>query len=417
MENNEIQPKRIAISRPDEQVPATLLANVLSRLEQRQTYMQPNLPSQDILAGLNHPAWEIRAAAIQALDSSITTDMLRCLLPALEDEHRLVRVAALRALSRMKKGAPLEHLLPALRDDDWEVREMAVLCLVEINAQEADLMSSLLRISQHDPHGAVRDAAHYALIKHENDLATISKQSPQETTIQPEIVSILAGLRELTHQTIRVSIHYAVILKRQAALIHKSVWLGSLGIMLLGSILSINGLFGAGNSNLQNAISYLALFMCISAAAGTAFLYGGENDLALELILTTPTSIRVIMLFRFMLVLGYNILLSACASIAIAMLHGGGLWEVIQCWLGPMILISSIAFSISLLLGSWLSLLISLLATTSHLLSLNINQPLPSINLIMTNNWQINPLICCGALLLLLVAISYAPRQPRLSTI
>ena len=187
--------------------------------------------------------------------------------------------------------------------------------------------------------------------------------------------------------------------------------------MLLGSILTIEGMLGAGDGNLQNAISRLALFMCISAAAGTAFLYGGENDPALELTLTTQTSIRMIMLFRFMLVLGYNILLSACASIAIAMLHGGGLWEVIQCWLGPMILISSVAFSISLLLGSWFSLLISLIATASHLLSLHTNQAIPSIDLIMTNNWQIQPIYICGALLLLLVAICYAPRQPRLATI
>jgi hypothetical protein len=417
MENNELQPKRLAISRPDEQVPETLLANVLARLEQRQAYTQPNLPSQDMIAGLNHPAWEIRTAAIQALDSSSTTDMLHSLLLALEDEHRLVRVAALRALSRMGKRAPLEHLLHALRDNDWEVREMAVLCLSEMNAQETDLMSSLLRIAQHDPHNTVRDAAQYALIKYENDLTTTSKQSQQEVSSQPEVASIPARLRELTHQTIRASIHYAVILTRQVALIHKSVWLGSLGIMLLGSILSVHSMFNGRDSNLQSAISYLALFMCISAAAGTAFFYGGENDLAHELILTTPTSIRVIMLFRFMLVLGYNILLSACASIVIAMLHGGGLWEVIQCWLGPMVLISSVAFSISLLLGSWFSLLISLIATISHLLSLKINQPLPSIDLIMANNWQINPLICYGALLLLLVAIYYAPRQPRLATI
>ena len=144
MENNELNQKRIELSRPNEQVPDTLLANVLARLEQRQAYIQTNLPLQDLVAGLNHPAWEIRTAAIQALDSSITTDTLHYLLPALEDEHRLVRVAALRALSRMEKRAPLEYLLHALRDNDWEVREMAVLCLREINAQEADLISSLL---------------------------------------------------------------------------------------------------------------------------------------------------------------------------------------------------------------------------------------------------------------------------------
>lgn len=420
MENDEVYQKRIGIAQSNEQVPDTLLSNVQTRLKQRQRYLQGNLSPQDMVAGLTHPAWEIRTAALQALDGSITTDIRPFLLAALEDEHRLVRVAALRALSRLEKEASLEYLLQALSDNEWEVREMAVLSLSELNMQETDFVGALLRVAQHDPYITVRDAAQCALDKHENDLAASSdKYSREAVTLQSVRENIPLSSQKRAQQTMNSAIHYGVILKKQLALIHKSVWFGALSIMLLGSALSLEGMFNVKTSAgiLPPAISYLVLSMCVSAAAGTAFLYGGEHDLALELTLATPTSIRLIMLFRFILVLGYNVLLSACASIVIAVLHGGGIWEVIQTWLGPMVMIASITFAISLLLGSWFSLLISLITTFMHLLSFNTDQSFFNINLIATDRWQIQPMMFVGVLILLIIAVYYAPRQPRLGTI
>jgi hypothetical protein len=419
MENNELYQKKIAKNQADDQVPDRLLSNVLTRLAQRQAYLDSNLPPQDVIAGLTHPAWEIRTAALQALDSSSTSVVLHFLLPALEDEHRLVRVAALRALSRLEKKAPAEYLLRALRDTEWEVREMAVLCLSELNIQETDLMGALLRVALHDPQITVRDAAQYALDTHENARANNYTPSQPAAIVQAKNNSVHVPGLQLAEQTIRNAIHYGIILKRQVALIQKSVWFGALCIVLLGSILTCMGMLHTpvDHSNLPRAISYLVLFMCISAAAGTAFLYGGENDHALELTLATPTSIRMIMLFRFALVLSYNVLLSLCASMVIALLHGGGLWEVIQLWLGPMVLIASLTFSISLLLGSWVSLVTSLITTAIHILSFNANLLSPSIDLLETGHWQVSPLTFCGALLLLIVAICYAPHQPHLEAI
>src|SRR5258707_15232768 len=49
------------------------------------------------------------------------------------------------------------------------------------------------------------------------------------------------------------------------------------------------------------------------------------------------------------------------ADAIIALAHGGGLWEVIQLWLGPMLLLSSISISLTLMAGAAFALAISLI--------------------------------------------------------
>src|SRR5260370_16443574 len=92
------------------------------------------------------------------------------------------------------------------------------------------------------------------------------------------------------------------------------------------------------HADIHDTALQLALFTTVSAAAGTAFIYDGENDAGLELTLSTPTSMRIVMFYRFLLVVSYNILLSACASAVLALTHRAGLWEIVQIWLGPILL-------------------------------------------------------------------------------
>ena len=119
-----------------EQAPATLLPGVLARLEQRQALLADR--SIDVLRmQLTHTQWEIRAAAIRALGESEVhagqdvNAIREMLLSSLQDEHRLVRVAAIRALGQLEECMPVDTLLFSLRDPDWEVREMAVLVLLQ----------------------------------------------------------------------------------------------------------------------------------------------------------------------------------------------------------------------------------------------------------------------------------------------
>lgn len=393
------------------QAPDSLLANVLARLEQRQPYLREDLAPAEQQAGLHHPTWEIRAAAVRTLDGKDDALTLELLQPALQDEHRLVRVAALRVLSHMKKNAPLEYLLRALSDSDWEVREMAVLALGEIHAQKPDLIPPLLRVARHDPDGIVRDAAQHALAWNENEqaAATASNTIRETTTAEKQPSTLYACYLNIRN----ACCYYGWLFQKQGTILPKSIWIWSLLIILLGTLLSIMALQKV-NINIQNATLYLTLFACISASSGIAFLYGGDNDAGLELTLATPTSIRIVMLFRFLLVVGYNLLLSLLASGVLALLHGGDIWGIIQLWFAPVILFAMTAFSISLLIGSWLSVFITLLINASRALVFHINQGTTSIYLASPASWQINPMLFIAAAGLVIVAIIYAPRQPRL---
>ncbi|GLV54788.1 hypothetical protein KDH_16350 [Dictyobacter sp. S3.2.2.5] len=402
--------------RAQKQAPETLLADVLARLEQRQPYLQSDLALAEQRAGLIHPAWEIRAATVRALDGKDDAPTLELLRTALEDEHRLVRVAALHVAGHMKKHIPLEYLLRALSDRDWEVREMAVLALGELQTQTVDLFPALLRVAQHDSDGVVRDAARYALSCNHSEQASRATADVSDTSAIEEAETTRIAPPSLHISSISKNIgnpcwHYVLLLHRQCALLHKTIWLWSFVIILFGTILSIVALEKTG---MHNTTFYLALFACISASSGTAFLYGGENDAGLELTMATPTSIRVVMLFRFLLLVGYNLLLSLLASGILALLQGGNIWGIIHLWLAPMILFAMTAFSISLLLGSWVAVLITLLINASRALNLHIDTGVFSIYLAAPANWQINPMFFVVAAALLLVAIVYAPRQPRL---
>lgn len=211
-----------------------------------------------------------------------------------------------------------------------------------------------------------------------------------------------------------VLLHYWLVFKRQVPLIHLSVWIAAPLVILFGGglafydivVIHITGI--AGNWSLP-------LFTTVSAAAGAAFIYGAENDAGLEITLSTPTSIRLIMLFRMALVVGYNFALAALVSTAIAVADGGGLWQIMQMWLGPMLLLSSFTLVLSMLLGSWVALLTSFILEVAQAFLVDANKQVVIIQLSQANIWQTNPMMLILAVLFIAFALFYAPRQPRLS--
>jgi hypothetical protein len=396
------------------EAPATLLEGVLSRLERRDVYLSAGMPAGDLVDALEHPQWEIRAAAVRALGDLGEQAPLEPLMAALYDEHRMVRVAAVRALSRMGTRVPLDQLVVALHDHEWEVREMIVLALAELDAQA---VRPLLLAALHDSNGSVREAAASALSRY--DAAPVSATPPvikSERIVPAARQEIPMDRPSLFARLLPRLLRPLSILKRQIPLLHKSLWIGTPLFMLLWCILAFYRVIG-GVGGWHRAALYLALFTTISAAAGTAFIYGGENDAGLELTLSTPTSIRGIMFYRFLLVAGYNMLLSAGASAVIALMHGGSLWEIIQLWLGPLVLLSSFTLMLSMLIGSWLALSAAVIVELSQSLAVNSQEHWLSIQLSFSSNWQTSPTILCLALLLIVFALFYASRQPRLSQI
>ena len=209
-------------------------------------------------------------------------------------------------------------------------------------------------------------------------------------------------------------LHGWLVFKHQVPLIPISIWLAAPLVILFGGGLAFYDIFIRHLTSIAGDWS-LPLFTCVSAATGAAFIYGAENDAGLEITLSTPTSIRLIMLYRMALVVGYNFVLAAIASTVIAIAHGGGLWQSIQMWLGPMLLLSSFTFALSMLLGSWVALLAALILEVAQSLLVDVNKQVAVIQLSQANLWQTNPMMLLLAILFVTFALLYAPRQPRFS--
>lgn len=223
--------------------------------------------------------------------------------------------------------------------------------------------------------------------------------------------------RQTTHWQSLLSslLHLWLVFKRQVPLIHLSIWLATPLVILFGGGLAFYDIIIIHVAGIATNWS-LPLFTTVSAAASAAFIYGEENDAGLELTLSTPTSIRLVMLCRMLWVVGYNFVLAALASTIIAVAHGGGLWQIMQMWLGPMLLLSSFTLALSMILGSWVAVLVSIILETAQAFLLDTNTHPVMIHLSQTGLWRTNPTMLLLALLFIAFATFYAPKQPRLAS-
>ncbi len=213
-----------------------------------------------------------------------------------------------------------------------------------------------------------------------------------------------------------ILLHFWLILKKQVRIIHQSIWIGSALVILLGGVLaSIAVYVYTAHAHWTQVMIFLSLITTVTAASGSAFIYGSENDPGLELTLATPTSIRFVMLSRLILVVGYDFALSLLVSCAVSLLFHGNLWDIMQLWLGPMLLLSSITLALSLLIGSWLAMLVSFILEFIQTLPLSLTQHMPALQIANPVTWQTNTTTLLLAVLFVLFALFYAPRQPRLS--
>jgi hypothetical protein len=167
--------------------------------------------------------------------------------------------------------------------------------------------------------------------------------------------------------------------------------------------------------DIQGAVLTLTLFTTISAATGAAFIYGKEYDPGFEITLSTPTSTRIVMLSRFLLVISFNVLLASCASAAIVLLHGGSFWSILHIWLGPMLLTASIAVMLSLMIGSWFATLAASILEASQVFTVTIQHNIPVLVMVYPGTWQTNLPMLLLALLFVAFAAFYVSRQPRLA--
>ena len=199
--------------------------------------------------------------------------------------------------------------------------------------------------------------------------------------------------------------HYWLVFKSQIPTLPKSIWSASALIMGLACLLM---LYHPTDTNTTSIL--LTLFTSVIGASGMAFVYGPQSDTGYELLLSTPTSPRLVMFSRMMLVLGYDIALALFVSILLVIVRGEQLAQLVQLWFGPLLLLSSLSLLLSLFFGSMIALCGSLTLLIAQTFQFDTN----GFALVHTGWWQTNSMLLLVSVLLVLVALYYVPRRVRL---
>jgi hypothetical protein len=149
------------------------------------------------------------------------------------------------------------------------------------------------------------------------------------------------------------------LLRAQIPLIRREIWLASCFVLFLGWLVSV--FLSRTVTGAPNAVLF-AFSAPLIAALGLSLIYGPENDVGFELALTTNTSPRQVLLCRFVLVFGYNLLLTLILSGAFKLLVAPiDFFDLLGMWIGPMFLLSGFALLLSQVFSSDRAIQISLI--------------------------------------------------------
>lgn len=213
--------------------------------------------------------------------------------------------------------------------------------------------------------------------------------------------------REEAPSLSRLSLAWQLLLG-QLPLVRREIWAASAVTMAMGCLVSALTATGASAAG-----SAFAIFAPVIAAVGVAFVYGPENDPSLEVALSTPTSPRLVLLARLVLVYGYDLALALAATIALAAANGTfGLWPLISLWIGPMLFLSALALLVSLLFSPTAALFLALALWGARLAAGTGNvfgQRRPAWAETVEALWHANALLPL-AVVLLVAALFVAPR-------
>lgn len=169
-----------------------------------------------------------------------------------------------------------------------------------------------------------------------------------------------------------------LLLRSQIRVVQKEIWIASLLVMLLGTLVTLIT-FDPASGNLTP----LAVIAPVIAAIGVGLLYDDDMALIRELEDTTMTSTPMLLFARLMLVFCFDLVLATLGSIVLAGVETQlSLVPVIMSWLAPMTFLSALAFFVSVLsaqaiAGGMISfalwaLHIFMQATASHSLAIQI---------------------------------------------
>ncbi len=235
--------------------------------------------------------------------------------------------------------------------------------------------------------------------------AKIDAAEPIEAAHGDAPVSWLANARHY-------AVHLGQTFTRQIPLLPQGIWAASFGAMLFAFLCVLLW------QDASMSPFLLGIILAPVAAATGAFIGGPEHDPCLEVTLATPTSPRLVLLSRFVLVTGYNVALALGATLLAILVRGGSFWLLASSWLGPMLLLAALCLLISMTINTvvgiscvallWcLRFLVSALTFSGNAAAAPGSTALAPFTAI----WQTNPTILALAVVLLLAAIFTAPRR------
>src|SRR5260370_3279324 len=105
------------------QVPASLLPTVLHRLGLTPEQNLSELSLDDLAAKLKNDDWEVRVAAVRALEKMAGGTHVELLVSSLDDEDGSVRATAVQLLGDEGGRAALQQLVAGLRDPDCQLAQ------------------------------------------------------------------------------------------------------------------------------------------------------------------------------------------------------------------------------------------------------------------------------------------------------
>jgi putative zinc finger protein len=203
-----------------------------------------------------------------------------------------------------------------------------------------------------------------------------------------------------------------LLLLAQTRLVGRGVWIASALVMALGALLTVV----AANTGPAAAWTptVLALVAPVVAAGGVAGLYSPARDPGYELAASTPAPPRLVLLARFTLVVGYDVVLALLASAALVLFGGdtGGLLRLTGAWLGPLALLAGLSLVLGVRFGPDIATTGALLLWTLRLLDgSELTAGFRVVTGPVTALWSTQPLTVAAAAVLVLAGLLLAGRE------
>jgi hypothetical protein len=199
------------------------------------------------------------------------------------------------------------------------------------------------------------------------------------------------------------------LLRAQMALIPKGVWVASGGALSVALLISSVWRDGAFPPFL------LGLLLTPAAAASVAVLCDPEADPGLEVALATPTSPRLTLFARFVLVYIYNTALALGGTLFLSIAHRVDFALLASYWVGPMLLLASVGLVLTVRFGAFIGAVVVSGIWCLRVLGFVLTQATGQngVDASLPVLWRTSPAIVFAAAGLLIIAAIALPTELR----